>query len=177
MDFSTVRPHPLSFPEEPAVTRRLQRLVRKLVNKVEQQEDLFQEALLYLWRAGSENPRRNIGWFLRSCGWYLKDLLRRGRSVDSFKYRARLIRLEEKLLDPESIHLVSADDVVQNVAVNDLVAELAKHLVPPDRQVLLSLASGARLVEIARDLKMPPREVSRSRARIAQVAVELGINR
>lgn len=163
--------------DRPEVTRRLHRLILAAVHIREAQEDLLQEALLYLCQAAARNPRQNVGWYLRSCAWRIKDLLKRGRIVDSLKNRARLSSLDQDPLDADRFHLVSPDNVFQNVTTNDLIAELSRRLVAPDNQVLLFLASGFRQVEIARELHLPAREVSRSRARIAQVAVELDVRR
>jgi DNA-directed RNA polymerase specialized sigma24 family protein len=173
--------HELQLPaaiERPEVIHRMQHLIRGLVYTVDLHEDLLQECLIHFWHALSDHPDKTFSWYLQSCHWHLTDWLRRGRSLDSIKNRGQQCAFdtddEDRILLPIA-ELASADNVFQNVAVRDIIRELSHHLAPPDTDILHLLTEGHRPHEIAHALHLPQREVSRSRARIADVALTLKI--
>ena len=57
-------------------------------------EDILQETLLHLWKVMADYPDKHAGGYLTSRSWYIKDLLRRGRSLDSPKNRSQQCNFE-----------------------------------------------------------------------------------
>src|ERR1041385_8397844 len=81
--------------ESSDVVESLRRIVKRLHAITEDHEDLMQEARIHLWLVETENPNQKVSWYLQNCRFFLHDLLRSGRSVDSFKHRHAQIGLEE----------------------------------------------------------------------------------
>src|SRR5262245_13209161 len=117
----------------------LRKIVCSITGNASYQEDLYQEALIHLWKMEGNKPGRTQSWYIQSCWFHLRHCMAAGRSVDSPKR----CRVE---------HRVSADEAnlpeyhtngenFERVSFQDLVATLGRHLRPPERRVLQGLAS------------------------------------
>lgn len=167
---------PLSL-EDPAVFRRIDRIVLALVHATEWRDDFRQEALIHFCHEVSEHPGRGLRWYLRSCYLFLRNLLRLGRSIDSLKHYAAHCRSDAYQPSDEEnpvSELAAATDVRQEVFLRDTVSELFRLLRPKDQQILLLLSEGNSLPDVAVILHLSNRTTTRARLRIAAAATKIG---
>jgi DNA-directed RNA polymerase specialized sigma24 family protein len=158
-----------------------QRILRSLVHRLTQdwalEEDLFQEALLHLWRSQEGRPGQTQSWYLQSCLFHLRDCLARGRSLDSFKHlgaRLRSVVNEddfEEICEPAEPEAGPWDEV----ASKDDLGVLTRWLEPQERAVLEALVEGLSARQAARRFGISHTLVLKLRQRIAATAVRLGI--
>src|SRR3954471_14818517 len=74
----------------PDVVEKLRRIVGKMGGAPNQESDLLQEALLHLWITQERYPGNTFSWHLQSCVFHLKNLARKGKSIDSDRHRASI---------------------------------------------------------------------------------------
>lgn len=152
-------------------------VVRANVADPNLREDFLQEVQLHLWKCESEKPGQTPSWYLKSCWFCVQDQLGAGRSLDSFKRRYLQCPLPEDSEEMEryqSDDFLAREDVVQNVAALDALAELMCRLEPEDRVVLDLLDQGYTVCQIARRLCVSHPHIVRSRRRIAAMAARIG---
>ncbi|HVM47834.1 MAG TPA: sigma-70 family RNA polymerase sigma factor [Candidatus Acidoferrum sp.] len=162
---------------QPGIQGTLRRIALSLTQDEAMLEDLAQEALIHLWQRETQQPGQTSCWYLQSCKFHLRDVLDRGRSVDSWKHRARCIPMpaagDRDRPDWEAEQ--QADESLLSLVISrDMLQELAFHLPPAHRVVLDYLAAGFSVEEIASELHCSHQSVSKRRRRIAQEATELG---
>lgn len=164
--------------DAPATRRALQRVVAAVTTQQLWHEDLVQEALIHLWKLKGRRPGQRAVWYLRSCQYYLLNLMRHGRSVDSPKRRtASSVSLnghDAKDEWPGTLcDALAATSNFENVVARDLVSVLDEWLTPTERDILACLASGHGMRETARQLKLSHACVAKKRRRIATLVYEL----
>jgi DNA-directed RNA polymerase specialized sigma24 family protein len=118
------------FPDDSEIQEILRRIIFCLVGPSEISEDLLQEGLVLIWQMKLSSPDNALGWYRSKCWWFLHDMLKRGRSLDSWKrnaFRAGIPTDEESAdCEPAAVELPAApDDVVELVAARDLFRELS----------------------------------------------------
>src|SRR5262249_44701877 len=96
-------------------------------------------------------PGKGLRWHLRSCYYRIRNLLRHGRSIDSLKHcdLPSLWKQNQPTGATVLSELKSAVDVRQDVSARDSVSELVRLLKPQDRHVLLLLANGNSVQDVA----------------------------
>jgi RNA polymerase sigma factor (sigma-70 family) len=160
----------------PGIQIRLHGIVQRLAPPP-LREDLVQESMVHLWRTEEQYPGRCEAWYLQSCRFHLQNFLRQGRSVDSHKrYGAQALNQdpaddEFQLFEP----METNETLVDEVSVNDFMAELSEWLAPAEKDTLRCLMDGLTARETARLLNVSHTLVNRHRSRIADLAVKLGI--
>ena len=162
--------------DDPELVRRINSIVMTLVHAPEWREDFRQEALIHFWHTTSDHPGKGLGWYLRSCYFRLRNLLKFGRSVDSLKHYDLQYGGEERNRgDAVSVsEMASTCDVRQEVIIRDTVSELVRVLRAKDRQVLLLLAKGNSVHDVAELLHARNSTINRARKRIATAATKIG---
>jgi RNA polymerase sigma factor (sigma-70 family) len=157
------------------------KVIRQIVFKVTAnralRDDLTQEAIIHLWLRETECPGQTESWYLQSCRFYVQNLLRAGRSVDSIRRRP-LPPLDEvfELIDASDDGAVSGDSVPALVSARETNELLARWMTASESQVLSLLEQGHSVRAIADRLGISHTSVTRSRKRIAALAIRLGIN-
>jgi DNA-directed RNA polymerase specialized sigma24 family protein len=161
----------------------LSRVVNKVSTDACLRKDLVQEALIQLWRLKREHPGQHPSWYLQSCQFHVQNILRKGRSIDSWKRRHNRLRVraadidepgeQNELAEPLS-QLDSAEVIFSEVCAHDIMALLSKWLEPLDRVILEQLADGLSVREIGAKLKLSHTTVVNRRRRIASCALKLG---
>ena len=105
----------------------------------------------------------------------MQNLLRKGRSVDSGKYRWTAVLPAQEDEDREEIEPGIHDPLFALVCARDLVSELSKWLSPVEKQVLNLGVDGLSLRDIAIRLGLSHTTVNKYRRNIAGLASRLGL--
>ena len=147
-------------------------------------EDLLQEAVIHLWQLCHLRSGRSPSWYFKSCQLHLLNLLRKGRSIDSWKRKGQL-RLPEIPTEDSSAsdgldelmgHSVCEESVFAQVSARDIFSSLCQWLEPRDRLILGHLVDGLNAREIASLLQVSHTAVFKRQRKIASVALRLGIS-
>ena len=156
----------------------LRGVVRRLTQERTLQEDLIQEAIIHLWLRETERPGQSQSWYIQSCRFYLQNLLRKGRSVDSGKHRPTptLHDGSGEEEEQEEVNGGIHDTLFALVCARDLVSVLSKWLSPVEKQVLNLGVDGLSLREIAVRLGLSHTTVNKYRRNIARLASRLGLD-
>ena len=160
----------------PGIQIRLHGIVQRLA-PAPLREDLVQESMVHLWRTEEQYPGRCEAWYLQSCRFHLQNFLRQGRSVDSHKrYGAQALNQdpaddEFQLFEPTETN----ETLVDEVSVNDFMAELFRWLTLSEKETLRCLMEGLTDRESAKWLNVSHTLVNRHRARIAGIALKWGL--
>jgi len=137
-------------------------------------DDLFQEAMIYLWHLESSHPNQKPSWYLQGCKFHLQNKLKKGKSLDSHKRRAGAVNIEEEVYGSEKAYGFVMDDLSVNRAnQKDVLTALEKSLPRITTQILEHLIVGYRVEEIARVFNLSPRTISKHRQSILSKAKEL----
>jgi len=158
---------------EPGTRELLRRLVRAITANPVLWDDLFQEALIHLWRIEARRPGFTRSWYLQSCKFHLRHYLAAGRSIDSMKRREGRVENETELeiepFDSED----GGDSVLSTVSAREIISMLSRELLPHERAVLDCLADGLGPREIGRRLNISHTMVIKHRCKIASLLSRL----
>jgi DNA-directed RNA polymerase specialized sigma24 family protein len=164
-----------SLCEQPAVRDQLWAIVARLECHPASwdREDLFQEALLQLWRIEQTRPAQSASWYLQNVAFRLRDLVKAGRSLDSAKRHSRRVELRSDEAD-EAWEATAAgkkdlDPMYQSYA-DDLREELRRRLNGVNAGVFDLLLQGFGTREIARRVRVAVGTVVGCRQAIAILA-------
>lgn len=175
------------FADQPNFARLMHGMVRRLTPDPTLREDLYQEAWLRLWEAETRRPGQTASWYLQNCRFYIQNVLKHGRSVDSPKHSAHRVQYDACIpFDdapepsrglPELCSNAPEDDLISSVCARDAIAILLHDLTLPQRQILCRLLEGSTVRDIARSLGVSHVAVLKQRRRIAHIAAHFGIER
>lgn len=157
---------------------RIDRIVQAFVPAVELREDFRQEALIHFWRQTIEHPGKTPGWYSESCLRFVRDRLKKGRSIDAPKRQHLRIVIDGAIAEPHAgptPMLLAPGDPAQEVSVEDSLEVIRDRLAETHRRVLNLLFDGYRVREVARELHISHPAVLRSRRCIAMAAIQIGI--
>jgi DNA-directed RNA polymerase specialized sigma24 family protein len=164
--------------EEPTTSHLLSGLVRRLSFLRADHDDLIQEGLIYLWTSESKSPGRTRSWYLHGCKMHLRNVMRRGSSVDSPKRRKGVASHESYSFQ----HLCTTRDaesssgIYSGIWANELLDLLNQRLAPEEKALLPLLAIGLSKRSVARRLKLSHTAVLKRHRKIAQTASRLGLH-
>src|SRR5262245_45089689 len=161
--------------DEPVTRDLLRRLVRTITANPVLWDDLFQEALIHLWRIESRRPGFTRSWYLQSCKYHLRHYLAAGRSIDSMKRREGQVQPQFEA-DPESdLYELeeSGESILSDVCAREIITMLSRQLLPPEKAVLECLADGLGPREIGRRLNISHTMVIKHRCKIASLLSRL----
>lgn len=159
--------------DDPEVLGVLGRLITSLHVTEAEGEELRQEALVHLWECESRHPGQRRGWYVKGCWLHLRNVLRKGRSLDSQSHRCGwgrrgrtwcLRAVDGGEEDP------GVDGVWSQVCADDLLFELGIRLGPAERETLRLLAEGLTEREVARRQHVSHTAVAKRHRRIAEIA-------
>jgi RNA polymerase sigma factor (sigma-70 family) len=183
---STRRQPQLSIGGGDPFDARMVACVRDLVHRIvraphlsQEREDCMQEACIRFWQAASQKPARSLISCLRECRGFIRDMLKRGKSVDSPKRRWLGYSIDSKDPGPawQSIpELVSEIDPEQQASASDALERIRVRLNPRGRTILQMFLEGSGAREIARRLHISPSAVGKSRLRIRIAATQIGLS-
>jgi DNA-directed RNA polymerase specialized sigma24 family protein len=163
--------------DEPTTPNLLRRLVRRLSHWRAEHDDLIQEGLIHLWSSENQSPGRTRSWYLRGCKLHLRNVMRRGSSVDSPKRRNGPSL--QSFNDIEHLHApTDAEDesgVFSRVCAREVAEILFRHLSPEDQVLVWMLVSGISKRSIALRLNISHTAVQKRHRRIAQTASKIGL--
>ena len=147
-------------------------IVRRVTTDPSQHDDLIQEASVHLWQRLEHQPGQRRSWYLQSCFDHLRNYLRRGRSVDSFRRQHSLATDEGPVVSMVD-RSPSEDDVLASVCAQNLVEELSKWLTSAERRTLNCLADGLSLRETAARLETSHTTINKHRRKIEALVIKL----
>ena len=168
-------PNKGSVSADPVVRRVLQGIINGMEVNPPARQDLLQEALAYLWSREKDYPAQRLAWYLRGVKFYLKDLRRSGRSVDSPKRRGAQSTSTDNSNRQDRDSVEFDCGIMSEVNARDIFFLLVVRLKPRDQFILAALFEGLGVREIAYELHVPRGFVVRHRLKIARLAVDLGI--
>jgi len=153
----------------PRVRASLRAIVGRIASNPADQDDVFQEMLIHLWRNERNNPGQTLSWYLQSCKYFGMDYLKRGKSVDSKRREGCTVasmdeRTEENEMEPE---LADVHDFREQLFADDVLALLKGRLSAGQRALVDALASGASISEVSEALGCSHQYVSKERKKIA----------
>lgn len=165
--------------DDPEVLGVLGRLITSLHVTEAEGEELRQEALVHLWECESRHPGQRRGWYVRGCWLHLRNVLRKGRSLDSQSHqggwgrrgRTRCLHTGAGEVDGEEEATIGG--VMSQVCADDLLAEIGVRLGPVERETLHLLAEGLTEREVARRQHVSHTAVAKRHRRIAEIARRL----
>ena len=139
-------------------------------------EDFEQEAILHCWRRELARPGQSARYYLNGCRYFLRNLVRAGRSVDSPRHRiCCCVALDsEQALDFVAADRGGESPVISEVAADELISTLTRRLSSLDATVVWCLRDGFSLREAARFLHISHTAANHARHRIADLALHLG---
>lgn len=163
--------------EHPQIITTLRGIAARLTSDIELQKDLTQEMFLHFVQVEEGLPGQTPTWYFQSCRFCARNILRRGRSIDSLKRRNYRVPLGPVDDDDEwgvSCH-EPADplDLRSKVIARDIIALLVPQLTDAQQRILFLLIHGFGVREIARQLQVSHPAVIKHRRQIAKVATSL----
>ena len=166
--------------DSPEIMELLRGIVCHVSPDASQHPDLLQEALLHLWGTEQQFPQNTLSWHLQSCYFHLKNLTRKGKSIDSFRHRTErentpLPENSEGSEDTGPALIDSRTDVLSQVAADEGWALLARTLPKFDFEILQELAAGSGVRQVAVRFRVSHTQISRRRRQIARRALDLGL--
>lgn len=153
----------------PRIRAKLRAIARAIAPNSSEQEDLFQEMIIHLWKTERGNPGQTESWYLQNCKYFGKDSLKRGRSVDS-KRRAGCVLLSmDGEADEEAPHVEPADDrdFRDQLWISDVLDSVRRRLTGAQQMLLDALSTGASVSEVSARLGCSHQYVSKQRKKIA----------
>ena len=164
--------------DEPTVRKALLQIVIALEENFHDREDLLQEALLYFWSSERQCPGRPPSWHVQGAKFHLQNLRTSGRSLDSPKRRTAQAAFADNRdgWDQWRDSFDLDEGIMSAVHAHDIFSVLVERLMPIDQTILLELAEGVELRDIAKKLHRSYMVVIRHRHGIAKEAIKLGID-
>jgi hypothetical protein len=138
----------------------------------------MQECLLHLWKLESERPGCTRSWYLQSCRFHSQHFLAFGRSLNSLKRSGAGSSVPAEGEDDEPGLPGHHTDVepFERVSFVDVISTLGRQLKPREHRVLLGLANGMVLREIASNCGISYPTALKARRKIAALTIRLGIS-
>jgi DNA-directed RNA polymerase specialized sigma24 family protein len=161
--------------DRPTLPSSFAALICSLTPNLTLRQDLSQEARLRLWRQEMLHPGQDEGWYLQDLRFFLRNFLRAGRSLDSYKRASFGIPIpteedEEAVCDPA---LLVEEEIRETVGAADMQAQLQARLRPEQQPVLELLLAGFGVREIAVRLDLAASTVCEARKQIARSARQM----
>jgi len=155
-------------------------IVCTITSQIAFHDDLFQEALIHIWRKELAFPGQTEAYYFQSCRCHMIDYLRRGRSIDAPKRTHGRCNedglTEENDSESSPTYPVAHEDTVSSVSVRDMLNQLLPLLDELGQAVLQHLAEGVTARDIAQKFGLTHQAVSKRRRKIAATARQLGIH-
>lgn len=165
-----------------------QELLRKIASKFAsdpaQAEDLYQEAIIHLWKLEKSCPHHTRSWYLQNCQHFVQDQLRAGRSVDSPKRARQRVAFDDGASaasvasedDGARENSWSEDEAVSTACFHDLVEKLQSSANPAEFKILQMLFDGFCVNDIARSFGVSHTTIHKQRRRLVALANRLDIS-
>ena len=156
--------------DEPTVRKALFQIVITLEENFHAREDLLQEALLYFWSSERQCPGRPLWWYVQGAKFHLQNLRTSGRSLDSPKRRGAQAAFADNRdgWDERRDSFDLDEGIMSAVHAHDIFAVSVERLMPIDQTILVELAEGVDLRDIAKKLHLSYKFVTRHRHGIAK---------
>jgi len=167
---------------ENPIVKQLHGIAAKLASDPDVQKDLMQEMFVHFVRVQTAEPGQTLSWYLKSCEFHARNLLKQGRSIDSPKRARNGVSYDEAPPIHDDEHRgdgappsppVSQIEIQGELITNDILNLILPHLSDRQQQVLFLLIKGCGVREAARELGITHPAVIKHRKKIARVAREL----
>ena len=141
------------------------------------QEELFQVGWITVWQEESGHEGETPSYYLQRCQFAMRHYLEQGRSIVSWKRRRDRHLLPGEFEEADWPDPLSdwTDDIRSSACARDLIRVLWRWIGDDEKMVILDLAKGLRIEDIAQHLMMSHQDVSKHRQRIRRVAEAAGI--
>ena len=167
---------------ENPIVKQLHGIAARLTGDPNLQKDLMQEMFVHFVRVQTSEPGQTPSWYLKSCEFHARNLLKQGRSIDSPKRARNGVSYDEvfRVHDDErhsdgvpASPAVSQIEIQGELITNDILNPILPHLSDRQQQVLFLLMKGCGVREAARELGITHPAVIKHRKKIARIAREL----
>ncbi|MCI0538955.1 MAG: LuxR C-terminal-related transcriptional regulator [Verrucomicrobiales bacterium] len=160
------------------INRKLERIAARICRDPSWHDDLVQEAEIHFWQMHRRNPGHTQSWYLQSCSFHLRKIVNAGKSLDSPKRAALRLTVPENSETDDSAALPASlfqESFYETLCAQDFISQLLRRLKRLDCKILIRLAEGDTVSEIARQLCVSHTSVAKHRRRIIRQACELGL--
>jgi len=155
----------------------LRGIIHKLHATPSQIDDLTQEGLVHYWIALQKRPRPSRSWCLKSCDYFLHDLVKHGRSVDTGRHHPDYSLDDPRAgSDEEKEAEAPRDDSLLSTVMADEIRDLlTRALHGRSKRVFLRRVLEMTDEEIAGELGCKQQMVSKCMKKVRAIARQMGI--
>lgn len=160
------------------IVGNLRAVACKLTRDQELQKDLMQEMFVHLVQVRTRTPNQTESWYIKSCEFHARNVMKLGRSIDSLKRARNGVPLTHTLSDSgndheSSVTAVDPVDLEGELMTKDIVNLLLPHLSNTQKEILFLLMKGFGVRETGRRLGISHPAVIKHRRKIARIARDL----
>jgi DNA-directed RNA polymerase specialized sigma24 family protein len=151
---------------------KLKAIAHKLAKERYEAADLYQEMIIHLWQIQQEKPDNTESWYLKSCAYFARDLMRKGKSIDS-KQRDNVLLISldnHSKEDAPRVEIRNTCDFRSDIIAKDLYAYIARSISKFQSDILQKLMQGYTVTEIARLFHKSHQYISKEKKTIAAIA-------
>ena len=163
--------------EDVQIQSVLWRMTARLTSDHHLRQDLMQDGLVHLWKIELHHPGNTTSWYLQSCEFHLRNVLRHGRSLDSPRRKGHFgisLSILSSILE-DLIQFRYEECIVSEVHQAEIIRELSSQLSALDLAILKRLINGESTREIGRRLGRSAMAISKSRKRIRETVEQTGL--
>lgn len=160
--------------ESKEIQKKLRAIAAREAGSRGDAKDLYQEMMIHLWQIEQAEPGNTESWYLKNCSFFARDLMRKGKSIDS-KFREGVVRCSfDKRNDDEQVMVepVEQYDFVSGLVFKDDLRQIRKKLTAVQKRILELLIDGHTVTEIAQTFEKSHQYISKERKKLAQVAIK-----
>lgn len=168
---------------ENVIVKELQGIATRLTSDPDLQRNLMQEMFLHLVRIRTVDPDRTLSWYLKSCEFHARNLVKPGecapssngeRTGTSFDEIMPAVGHERNGTEARSsTPLVGQIEIQGELITGDVLNLILPLLSDMQQQVLFLLMKGCGVREAGRELGITHPAVIKHRKKIARIAHEL----
>ena len=135
-------------------------------------KDLYQEMMIHMWQIESQSPGNTDSWYLKNCSFFGRDLLRKGKSIDS-KKRDGVTRCSFDQSNQDGqvmVEPVESYDFRDELILKDTLRQFGQKLTAVQNRILGHMLDGHTVSEIARMFGKSHQYIAKERKKLAQTA-------
>jgi len=158
--------------ENKKIQKKLLAIAKNTAGSRGDARDLHQELMIHIWRIEQQKPGNTESWYLKSCSFFARDLMRRGKSIDS-KYRQGTVRCSFDQTNEEGeilVEPVEPYDFRSELVFKDTLARINQKLTAVQNRILGYMVKGYTVTEIARVFGKSHQYIAKERKKLAKTA-------
>ena len=160
------------FCEKKDIQKKLRAIAASTAGSRADAKDLYQELMIHMWRIERQHPGNTESWYLKNCSFFGRDLLRKGKSIDS-KKRAGVTRcsFDQRNEDGQvMVEPVEPGDFRSELILKETLRQLGQKLTTVQNRILSHMLDGYTVSEIARMFGKSHQYIAKERKKLARTA-------